>query len=620
MNVAEAIAGRLAFLGVEQCFSVTGGGAMFLNDAFDQCAGINVIYNHHEQGSAIAAEGYARVANKPAIVNVTTGPGVINTLTGVHGAFTDSIPMIIVSGQVKTSTSTLQVYSASDALRQLGDQEAPTDQLVTPLVKHYATVTGHDQLIELVDTAFELATSGRPGPVWLDVPIDVQQEEIAHVRAENLASISSYSPKNFHRTEYEPPTANEVQSAVERVVSALRSASRPLILVGGGLRLANMIPELEAILDIWNIPTAVSWSAIDAVSELHPCYVGRPSSVGDRCGNFIVESSDLLIVLGCRLNIRQIGYNVESFATNAKVIMIDVDARELLKPTLRLEERINLDLKDFLPVLKQNLQKVGQPSSQTEYLHRCKKIVRLYSARNEKRDCTGLSAYKFIEKLSEFWRAGDVVVCGNGAACVVTFQVAHTAPGVRIFTNSGSASMGYDLPAALGASAATTERVWCLAGDGSIMMNIQELQTIVHHHKNIIVVLLENGGYASIRMSQHRFFSRHAGCDQKSGLSFPDYQKLFEVFGLRKIAEISDLMSLNNTLFHSSLNGPGYIIAHLATDEDFAPKIAAKKTADGRIESSTYADMSPHLAHSEFVSAMRWLTESPNSSSSEHEM
>ncbi len=619
VNVAEAIAQRFALLGVEQCFSVTGGGAMFLNDAFARCAEIDVAYNHHEQASAMAAEGYARVANRPAIVNLTTGPGVINALTGVHGAFTDSIPMIIVSGQVKSSTSTLQTYSSSDALRQLGDQEAPTDRIVAPLVKHYVSVTGHDQLCEQIDTAYDLSISGRPGPVWLDVPIDVQQQEISDTCAETLANIASSSLRNISTPDYQYPPIDTLNSAVERVLGELICASRPLILLGGGLRLAGMISELEAILDAWAIPTAVSWSAIDAISEHHPCYAGRPSSVGDRCGNLILESSDLLIVMGCRLNIRQIGYNYESFASNSKILMIDIDKRELLKPTLRLEEGINLDLKVFLPALRKKLQVAMQPPSHAEYLERCKKIVRLYSARREQRKCTGLSVYKFIEKLSEFWRNGDVVVCGNGSACVATFQVAHTAPGVRIFTNSGSASMGYDLPAAIGASSATTERVWCLAGDGSIMMNIQELQTIVHHHKNIVVVLLENGGYASIRMSQQRFFSRHAGCDHESGLSFPDYHMIFSAFGLSKAGEVSNLTDLTN-LPLSSLKGPSYIIAHLAADEDFAPKVAAKRTSDGEISSSSFADMSPHLDQSELTAALKWLTQLTHSSESLNEM
>lgn len=605
MNVAEAIVMRFAQLGVNQCFCVTGGGAMFLNDAFDQCDDIHVVYNHHEQASAISAEGYARLANKPAIVNVTTGPGVTNSLTGVHGAYTDSIPMIVVSGQVKTATSARHVYGTSAAIRQLGDQEVPVELLATPIVKHFVAVDSAADLIHKIDNAFLLATTGRPGPVWLDVPIDVQQKQVGFG-----LNTSSAVPKllvNDHSFEYPKSSHTHLLSEVRGVVSALQTALRPVLLVGGGVRLAGMLSELEKLLDTWSLPTAVAWSAIDAVSEHHPCYAGRPGSVGDRYGNFVVESSDLLIILGCRLNIRQIGYEFHSYATNARILMIDIDSRELSKPTLDLHAAIHLDIKDFLPLLRKELQSLRQPKSHLQYLSRCKKIEDKYSARNEKRPSSGMSVYKFIEKLSTCWVSSDTIVCGNGSACVVTFQVAHTPSGIRMFTNSGSASMGYDLPAAIGASAATVGRVWCIAGDGSIMMNIQELQTIVHHKKNIIIVLLSNAGYSSIRMSQRRFFSRYSGCDEPSGLSFPDYQKVFDAFGLTKIAEINGIDELDMPSLNS-LTGPGYIIANLSKDEDFAPKVSSKKTANGHITSSRMHDMAPHLSDRRIADVIQWLT------------
>ena len=609
MNVAEYIAKRLAFLGVKQSFSVTGGGAMFLNDAFANCAGISTTYNHHEQACAMAAEGYARVCNKPAVVVVTTGPGGLNTLTGVHGAYTDSIPMLIVSGQVKTTTTTKFMYPSSTALRQLGDQEAPVDLLVKAIVKDYFFISDLTTVAAQVDAAFALATTGRKGPVWLDIPIDVQQAEV-ELAIESVSCkpmLETYTKR--HRHEYPQINKEALRNKVFDISNHLQHSERPLFLVGGGLRSAGAISLFHELLNQWPIPTVVAWSAIDAISDSHPCHTGRPSTVGDRCGNFVVQSADLLVVLGCRLNVRQIGYEARNFASNAKIVMVDIDSREFKKPYLRVDESVHADLKEFLELLMEQVSVMEQPPVHAEYLRRCKHIQRKYSAASETRSCDGLSVYHFVEKLSEFWQPGDVVACGNGAACVSTFQVARTKPNVRIFTNSGSASMGYDLPAAIGASIAAESKVWCLAGDGSVMMNIQELQTIAFLKLNIVVVILDNGGYASIRMSQNRFFQRHAGCDEKSKLGLPNYERVCEAFGLRNLGRVKDLSKLSSLL--TDAEGPAFLIAELSRNEDFAPKVAAHKTQSGEIKSSSFEAMSPLLDAGESESILNWLLASP---------
>ena len=609
MNVAEYIANRFAFLGVKQSFSVTGGGAMFLNDAFASCDAISTTYNHHEQACSMAAEGYARILNLPAVVVVTTGPGGINTLTGVHGAYTDSIPMLIVSGQVKTTTTTRFVYDSSIALRQLGDQEAPIDLLVKSIVKEYFFICDPNQVSASVDAAYTLATEGRKGPVWLDIPIDIQQKDL-DLRPDTELRKHSVAPY-VARHQHEHPEIDRaaLRSEAADVYNSLKLAERPVFLVGGGLRSAEAIPLFQEILEHWSVPTTVAWSAIDAISDVHPCHVGRPSTVGDRCGNFVIQSADLLIVLGCRLNVRQIGYEARNFASNAQIIMVDIDSREFFKPTLRLSKFIHADLREFLELLADKIKGVDQPPAHLEYLRRCKLVQSKYRASAEPRKCDGLSVYHFIERLSEFWQPGDTVVCGNGAACVSTFQIARTKPNVRIFTNSGSASMGYDLPAAIGASVATGARVWCLAGDGSIMMNIQELQTLAFLQLNIIVVILENGGYASIRMSQDRFFGRHAGCDEESDLGFPDYKNVLGAFGLKNLGRISDLSSVDKALCNAK--GPAFVVAELSRNEDFAPKVAAHKTKSGEIKSASFENMSPLLDERESQKTLSWLLSSP---------
>jgi acetolactate synthase-1/2/3 large subunit len=592
LRVADYIAACLVAHGLEHVFTVTGGGAMHLNDALSRNKALLPVCLHHEQACAMAAEAYCRLSGRLAVVNVTTGPGGINALNGVHGAYTDSIGMVVLSGQVKRET---MVGSYDLPLRQLGDQEADIVSMVQGITK-FATVLREPQDVRYVmEKALYLARSGRPGPVWVDVPVDVQGAMI------DPASLRGFTP------EAERALPGEMVREVARV---LRAAKRPVVMPGTGVRIAGAHAEFMRLVELLNFPVATAFNAHDVLAEDHPCYVGRPGTVGNRAGNFAVQNADCVLVLGCRLNIRQISYNWESFAPNATKIMVDVDAAELAKPTLKIQLPVQADLKAFLPALAQEMADFTPSTEQREYLAWCQARRARYPVvlPEYEDDARGVSPYKFAEALFARLGAEDVVVTANATACVTTFQAAKLQVGQRMFSNSGSASMGYDLPAAIGAAYGAPERkIICLAGDGSIMMNLQELQSIISQGLNIKIFLLNNAGYSSIRQTQTAYFSDNMfGCDAQSGVSFPDFQAIAAAFGfpvrrVRAHAGLAD--ALAETL---AAPGPQFCEVMLDSAANFAPKLASRKLEDGRMVSSPLHDMAPFLPRDELAANM-WV-------------
>ncbi|MDX6766671.1 MAG: thiamine pyrophosphate-binding protein [Candidatus Methylacidiphilales bacterium] len=594
IRVADYVACFLADHGVRDIFVVTGGGAMHLNDAIGREKRIRYICNHHEQACAMAAESYARLTGRVGVVNVTTGPGGINALNGVFGAWTDSVPMLVVSGQVKRETC--MAFHEVPGLRQLGDQEADILGMVKGITKYAALVRDPSEIRFHLEKALHLALSGRPGPCWIDIPIDVQG---ARIDPSTLTGFTVPAPEGME--------SKELQAVCVDIRRRAEAAQRPVILVGAGIRASQSRDRLLRLLEHWAVPVTTAWNAQDAIWNAHPQFAGRPGSIGDRAGNFAVQNADFLLVLGSRLNVRQVSYNWPSFARAAYKVVVDIDAAELHKPTWRADLPVHADLREVIDILTA-LDPIASTPQRQRWLSQCRSWRERYPATLPEYWDTdnGVNPYCFASALFAQLAEDEVVVCGDGTACVTTFQAADIREGQRLYTNSGCASMGYDLPGAIGASAARPgQRVVCLAGDGSIMMNLQELQTIQTHGFPVKIFILNNRGYHSIRQTQQNFFPDGVmGCGEESGLGFPDFGKLAAVFGFpysaaRTHAELAGVIAA--TLAHT---GPAVCEIFLDLNQQFAPKLSSKRLDDGTIVSPPLEDLAPFLQREELVKNM----------------
>ena len=591
VKVAQYISQFLADHGIQDCFMVTGGGAMHLDDAIGHQKEIKCTFNHHEQACAIAAEGYTRCMGKLAAVCVTSGPGGTNAITGVMGGWLDSIPMFILSGQVKRETT---IWACQEInLRQLGDQEFNIIDSVKNMTKYAVMVTNPLEIAYHLEKALFLATNGRGGPVWLDIPLDVQGTRIDPEKLLHFDSSQecTWEKKIIH------------QSVIDIVLQKIKEANAPLILAGTGIDLGNAQEKLLKFLNKYRIPVVTAWNANDTVAYDNPYYVGMPGTVGIRSGNFAVQNCDLLISLGCRMNIRMIGYTHHDFAKNAFKIIVDIDPRELSKPTVHADLPICADVNQFLDRM---LEQDYVPEDKHEaWVKWCKSLLSKYPAvRPEYYESheTLINPYVFIDCLFEQLNSDDRVVCGNGSACVITFQAAKIKQGQRMFTNSGCAAMGYGFPAALGVAVSdNSRRTICIDGDGSFMMNLQELATVAYNKLNIKIFILNNNGYLSIRQTQRNLFQPpFIGIDKESGVGFPEFDKLADSFGLPyyQINEKKEAKKLIQDVLESE--GPSICEVIVDPNQNFEPKSSSKVLPDGRIVSPSLDDMSPFLERDEF--------------------
>lgn len=612
-KVAQIIADFMAAKGVSHIFTVTGGGAMHLNDAFGHHPELNCIYNHHEQACSIAAEGYARFSGKIACVCVTSGPGGTNAITGVLGGWQDSVPMFVVSGQVKRITTTEYM---DVPLRQLGDQEFQITDSVANMTKYAVMLTNAEDILYHLEKAWFLANHGRKGPVWLDVPLDIQAAEVEE------DTLRHFDEKEERNADFWKGTAQaksvklqQILSAdspewkdeyAEPVMQALKKAKRPVILAGTGIRLADAREELLEFIDALKIPVVTAWNAHDLLWEGHPYDCGRPGTVGTRGGNFVIQSADLVIILACRMNIRMISYQWEHFAKDAVKIWVEIDKNELCKPTIKPELPIHADVKDFLVNINNKLRSESFTcdSMQADWLSWCKNIQKQYPAvKKEFYQSDKLNPYVFIKEFTRRLSEDTAVVCGNGSACVITFQAAEIKKGQRYFTNSGCAAMGYGFPAAIGVAVqGGMKNTVCIDGDGSFQMNMQELQTVVQNELPIKIIILNNNGYHSIRQTQTNLFKGRelVGVSQSNGISFPDMEKLAYAYCIPyvRIANIDDCGSkLEDAL---AANGPIVIEAVVDEKQNFEPKLSSKVLPDGTMVSPPIDDMYPFLEREEY--------------------
>ena len=585
MRFADYLVSFLANRGINTAFIVTGGGAMHLNNAFAESKDFHCYYFHHEQAAAIAAEGYARISNKPCVLNVTSGPGSLNALTGVFGAYTDSIPILIFSGQVKTDT--LITQNPIKGLRQLGDQETQTISSISHLTKW----SGQPQTVEegkrMLSTMFELATEGRPGPTWLDIPINIQGQKIKDSFIDFSGHV--FDPKN-QEANY------DFSSMIRTILHKFETARKPVIIAGTGIRISETVQELHTISEALQVPVCTAWTHDIFNNDSH-LFAGRPGTIGTRAGNFVVQNADLVLILGSRLNIRQISYNTDSFASNAEKIWVDIDPAELAKPFPSVDLRIEADLRVLMPQLAKAAKFSGHNKDRAKWIDWCQNINIKYTPKPDDYPTSSdrINAYHFVSSLFERLDVNDIIICGNASATIVPYQIGKIKFGQRMISNSGCASMGYDLPAAIGAAvAAPNRRIICLAGDGSIMMNIQDLITIRNYNLNISIFIIENDGYLSIKQTQNNFFGFEHGSSSNSGLMFPSFEYISKACDLvyHRLDSKTYRTQLDNILTKSACSQIIEVPCDLK--QEFEPRLKSRQEGE-QIFTPELDDMYPFL-------------------------
>lgn len=604
IRMADYIVDFLAAHGVTDCFTVVGGGAMHLNDAFGHDERIQCIYNHHEQACAIAAEAYARLENRIAAVCVTTGPGGTNAITGVVGGWLDSIPMFVVSGQVRYDTTAryAERFTGGLPLRAVGDQEFDITKSVECMCKYAVMLEESTDIRYILEKAWHLATTGRPGPVWVDVPVNYQGMliETDELRGYDIDEREEELPK---------PVSDEI---IDAVLAEISKAKRPVIYAGGGVRISGGFEVFRKVVDKLGVPVVTYWNSIDLIEDEHSLYCGRGGNMGDRAGNFAVQNADLVVAIGTRISIRQVGYNWKTWAREAKVIMVDIDQAELKKPTIHVDMPIWADAGDFLDALNRRIGDDAGPISKEEWWReQCRTWKKRYPVtlkRHWKENGETANVFAFIRYLSESLPEGSLTAVSNGACCVVGHQDWCIKKDTRFIINNAIASMGYGIPAAIGVCiSGSRKETICLEGDGSIMMNLQELQTIVTNQLPIKLFLINNAGYHSIRQTQNNLFREHSkvGIGPESGdLSFPDYRKIAEAFGYPYFCAHSN--EEMKEAVQEVLAQPGFAFCEIFTDTEqvWEPKSATRRLSDGRLVSPPLEDLAPFLSREELAENM----------------
>lgn len=634
IKLSDYIAQKVVELGIKHSFSVTGGGAMHLNDSFGHQKNLTTIYNHHEQACAIAAEAYARIHNRIALVCVTTGPGGTNAITGVAGGWLDSIPMLIISGQVRYDWT---ARSSGVDIRSMGDQEFDICKSVSCMTKYCEMVTDPMRIRYCLEKAVYLAYSGRPGPSWLDIPLDVQG---AYLESDELIGFDSkayeaggdgWMQSSTHKLDEDiagqgekrqklPPKISEELAL--KIIEKIRQAERPVFNAGNGIRIAAAHQEFIELAQKLGIPVVTGWNSEDCIWDTHPLYVGRPGNFGDRAGNFAVQNSDLVFSAGSRLSIRQVGFNCKGWARQAYTIVNDIDENELKKPTLHVSLPVHADCRELFKAMLKILENEKTPVWQgggpgikgMNWADTCKYWKNKYPVCREgflkEDDSRPADVYAFIHEIGLRAKENQLVVVGNGSACVVGGHSYIIKKGQRFISNSAFASMGYDLPAAIGiytANEGYEKDVVLITGDGSIQMNLQELQTIIHHNMDIKIFLINNEGYHSIRQTQRKFFAERStvgiGPESKD-LSFPDMEKLAAAYGYNyvKAEHNSQLKAAVDKAFKTK--GAVICEAFVSTDREFEPKSSGKRLPDGSIVSPPLEDLTPFLSDEEMEENM----------------
>ncbi|MEY2498924.1 MAG: acetolactate synthase large subunit [Verrucomicrobiota bacterium] len=562
---------------------------MHLNDALGLRKEITFVCNLHEQACAIAAEAYAKYDHRLGALMVTGGPGATNAITGVAGGWLDSSPMIVISGQVKRAD-----MKGDSGVRNRGVQEIDIVPMVRSITKYAATITDPLTVRFHFEKAIHLALSGRPGPVWIDIPLDVQA---AQVEPEKL---SGFTPEE--RT----PSDAEIGDLVGRVIEMLNNSERPFVLFGNGVRIAGAKTELEEAVERLGVPFGLTWPAMDLIPEDHPLLVGRPGPMAPRGANFALQNSDLLLTIGARLDLVATAFAPDRLARAARKIMVDIDPKELEKLKGILELPVCGDAREFLSELLRQKSKL-QAKPRTEWLRRCAGWKEKYPVvLPQHREGSGrVSMFNFTEILCEELAATDVIVPASSGNAIETLLLAFKIKrGQRIFITTALGPMGFGLPASIGACIASNRRTICVDGDGGIQMNIQELETVKRLQLPLKIFVINNDGYGSIVASQKAYFGRLVGADASSGLTLPDIIKVAAAYGV-PTARVTNQKNLRQEIRDVlSTEGPCLCEVLVIEDEPRQPRVSSMQKPDGTMVSKPLEDMFPFLDREEFLSNM----------------
>ncbi|MFY9843928.1 MAG: thiamine pyrophosphate-binding protein [Terriglobales bacterium] len=597
MKLSDFVFRVVADHGVKHVFLVPGGGAMHLNDSLSRCSGLDFVCNLHEQASAIAAENYSKATNQLGVALVTTGPGSTNAITGLAGAWLDSTPCLFLSGQVKRADRMFAPDGSPLGVRQVGMQEVDIVAIVRPLTKYAITVDDPGSIRYHMEKALYLAKSGRPGPVWIDIPLDVQAN-----------TIDPDALRSFNPSECEIPSQINLEALVDETMRALDKSERPLLLAGNGIRLARAEKEFLELVDVLDIPVEATWLAIDLIADDHPLFIGRPGSLAPRGANFAVQNSDFLLALGARLDRVITGYSSERFARAAHKVMVDVDPSELGKMGNSVQTKVQADAGAFIRALLRRKAEI-QRKDRSSWKQRCVDWKKRYPViLPEHRKPEGpVSMYHLAEALQDVLPATTPIVSGSSGSAIELFLLAlRVKAGQRVFHTTALGAMGFGIAASIGVCMANDRRpVVCVDGDGGFQFNIQELETVARLRLPITFFVLNNGGYASIRISQTNFFgSPRIGCSPETGQTLPDITKVAEAYGLQTDV-IRDQSNLRGDLRRVlSRGGPLVCDTFIVPDEFRGPRLSSVQRPDGSFVSKPLEDLFPFLPREEFLSNM----------------
>jgi len=598
MRLADYVMSFVARQGVKHVFLLTGGGAMHLNDALARCSDLTFVCNHHEQASAIAAENYSKATNNLGVALVTTGPGGTNAITGVVGAWLDSTPMLVISGQVKRADRMYRSDGTPLGVRQRGSQEVDIVSLVKPITKYALTIEEPQSIRYHLEKAAHLARTGRPGPVWIDIPIDVQ-----------AAPVEPDSMRGFDPAESSSDEQEDVVAKVRDVIARLNQSERPFIFAGNGVRVSGAAAAFEKLVRLLNVPVGLTWLAMDLLDDDDPLFIGRPGTVASRGANFALQNADFVLVIGTRLDPPLMGWDPRHFARGAYKTVVDIDPAELRKLEGAIDNPICADAHTFIDhMLQQGESGLDKNKDRGPWLQRCQDWKARYPLVLPEHRAPGLvSVYHLAEIIGQEVGPNDRVVSGSSGSAIEVFLLAYRArKGRRVFHTAGLGAMGYGIPASIGVCLGSGKRkTICVDGDGGLQLNIQELATIAHLQLPIKLFVLNNQGYASIRATQKNYFGgANIGCDSNTGVSIPDYRKVARAYGLKTaiIEDQSDLRSAVRKVLRS--RGPVVCDVHIIPDEIRAPRVTSIQRPDGSFISKPLEDLWPFLDRDEFAQNM----------------
>ena len=596
IKVSDYIITFLEKFGIKHVFLISGGGNIHIVDSLGNSKKIKYVCNHHEQAASTAAEAYARIKGF-GVCLVTTGPGGTNAITGVLGAYQDSIPMLVLSGQVKRET-----IGAGKITRQFGDQEVNIVDIVKPLTKYAVTVMDPIEIEYHLKKAVYIAKSGRPGPVWIDIPLDIQG---SYIETKQLKKFDPAEIKSDYGT-----NKQKLKELVAKTIDKLKNSKRPVLYIGNGIRLAGATKQFLSLVDLLKIPVLTSYAGYDLIPSSHPYFFGRGHAFGQRAANFILQNSDLFLSIGARLDIRTIGFTYKAFARAAFKIMVDIDLKEIKKPILSIDLPINFDAKDFIEEMIKQIKENPLKLKISDWLDYGRRLNEKYPAvlKEYWQEKNYVNPYCFIETIGKHLQPNELIVESNGVGPLnCMYQAFYVKPGQRIILNNGCAQMGYGLPSAVGVAFATDkkQRVICFDGDGSIQLNIHELQVMKHHNLPIKLFIYTNDGYLSIKNTQNNLFAgKHVAVDKESGVSCPDIVKIGKAYGI-KTERINNHADMEKKI-EKVLAYPGPVICDINAVRELmlSPKLMAKKLPNGQFVSPPLEDMGPFLPREEFEKNM----------------